>query len=79
MLGLCLSTSLIFGTIVDGVKVRKGYVFGGEVNKGRESRALRLQVGLLTSKWPRAIRKGAGSLAWGGEGGWEGCFIEACV
>ena len=41
-------------------------VFGAEVNRGRESGALRLQVGVLSRRWPGALRKGSGSLALGG-------------
>ena len=38
--------------------------FGAEIEA--ESRAWRLQVGLLTSKWPEAPKEGSGSLAFGG-------------
>ena len=48
------------------VGMRKGCRFGAEVNKARESGALRLQVGLLTSKWPGALREGSG-VFWGWE------------
>lgn len=32
---------------------------GAEVNRGGESGALRLQVGLLTRQWPGALREGS--------------------
>lgn len=49
------------------VRARKGCGFGAEVNRGRESRALRLQVGLLNRRWPEALRESTGSLALAGE------------
>ena len=58
------------------VRARKGCGFGAEVNRGRESRALRLQIRLLTSKWPGALREGSGSSVLGGSRFYQGLWLK---